>query len=129
MELTLRFHARNRHEAVVDPDAHVTRVPGADRPPAASDQEAGGCRPDEAVAGVRQNVLVGGSTVDPAGTAAQVDVADGAVYGPERATVLRPARLQPALSLVPRHGHGRGELRADGVHEEPRSAHRERRGP
>src|SRR3984885_10516087 len=129
MELTMRFHARNRHEAVFDADADVAGVSGADRAPAAGDQEAGRHGADEALAGVRRNVLVGGAAFDPAGASAQVDVADGVVHGAERAALLRAARLQPALSLVSRYGHGRSELGADGVHEEPRSAHRARRGP
>jgi hypothetical protein len=47
---------------------------------------------------------------------------------PQRAAVLRAARLQPALPLVPRHGHGREELRTNGFQPQPRSADHPRRG-
>src|SRR5579859_2455189 len=41
------------------------------------------------------------------------------IHRPQRAAVLRAARLQPVVSVVPRHEHGRAELRPDGVHEVP----------
>ncbi len=79
---------------------------GAADAPVASDQEAGGCRPDEA-RDRRCSTRCTNSgrgrreAVDPAGAAAQVDAADGAVHGAQRAAVLRAAQgLQPALPVV-----------------------------
>ena len=40
----------------------------------------------------------------------------------QRAAVLRAARLQPAVPLVPRHGHGRGGLRRLDLRQEPAAA-------
>src|SRR2546423_4983675 len=42
---------------------------------------------------------------------AESQPADGVLLGAQRATLLRAARLQPDVSLVPRYEHGRGELR------------------
>ena len=51
------------------------------------------------------------AAVDPARAAAEGLAADGAVHRAQRADVLRAARLQPVVPLVPRYGCGRAELR------------------
>ena len=51
-----------------------------------------------------------------------------AVHGAQRAAVLRAARLQLAVSLVPRPEHRRPGLGRHGLHEEPRASARGRGG-
>ena len=67
--------------------------------------------------------------VDAAGAAAAGAAAAGALHGAQRADADRAARIQPAVSLVRRAGHGRRGVDADDVHEEPRAPARGRHRP
>src|SRR2546427_3625390 len=92
--------------SLLSPEQRVPRGPSA-----APDQAACGCGAAAAFAGVRPDVLGDGAAFGAAGAAAQSQPADGVLLGAQRAALLRAARLQSDVSLVPRHEHDRGELR------------------
>src|SRR5712692_4905646 len=63
-----------------------------------------------------------GPAVDSARAALEGLAADGAVHRQKRAAVLRAARLQLLVSLVPRPGSGRAELRPLDLFAQPPTA-------
>src|SRR5579863_4636026 len=127
MELTLARHERYRHQAVVDVGADVSGERGAEQPSAAAYEGAGGRSADQAVGHFRRDVQRDWAPVDPAGATAQVDGADRALLGAQRAAAVRAARLQPAVSLVLGHGHDRASARPQHVFAQPRTPARARR--
>src|SRR5438105_13889737 len=114
--------ARNGEEAGDDADAAVPRSGSAGEGPAAEGEGAGGRGAARAVAGIRRDVQRGGPALDPAGAAAEGVALDRLLLGAQRDAVLRAAQLQPALSLAPRHEHGRGRVRAGDLQQESRTA-------
>src|SRR5688500_16082354 len=86
----------------VDGVPHLARGTCAARPPAAGHQGAGGRCARRALASVRRDVRRNGATLSPAGTSAQEPSLDRAVLGPQRAAVLRAARVQPVAPVVRR---------------------------
>src|SRR5471032_277942 len=120
--------ARNGQQASNDVEPPLAGETSAGEAPAASSESAGGRCAGRAVADVRRDVQRAGEAVDSAGASAESVALDGAVHAAQRADVLRAARLQPALSLVSRHEHGRAELRADGLHKESSAAVGAQRG-
>src|SRR5215831_664119 len=102
MELTLRSHARDRHETVFDADAHVAGVARCGGPPDSTDQETRGPGACEAHGNIRRDVRAYRSPLDPTRTAAEGHPFDGSALRKERASVLRAARLQPHVPVVSR---------------------------
>ena len=121
-------HARSGYQAVDDAELVVAGAPGPAAASTSWGKDAGGCRAEGTVWGIRRDVQRGGPTLDPAGATAQGICVDGAIHRAQRAAVLRAARLQPAVPLVPRHEYGREDLRPNRVHEESRATAQARRG-
>ena len=76
--------------------------------------------------GVRQAVCGLGPSLDRAGVYSAGAVVAGVLLDPFGAAVGRADRLQPAVSLVRRPGHGRRGVEPRGVFQEPRSAAEQR---
>src|SRR2546428_1955429 len=90
------------------------------RAPNPGDPADGRRRAGRVVAAVRPDVRRRGPAIDPTGAALESVAVDGAVLGAFRARLLRAARLQPALPLVPGDRAHRAAFRPLNLLEEPR---------
>src|SRR5882672_3318172 len=81
------------------------------------------------VTAVREDLLRGRPSLDPARTAAACAFVAGSVHGAERASSDGGAELQPAVPVVRGLEHGRAGLGRHGVQQEPRTASRWRHRP